>query len=78
MANDLAGYRTDLDNLLATAVDSSTWTTAIKDQALREALAEFNMQLVYETDFTVTAVCWRWRTPGWRGRTSLAVLCPGG
>jgi hypothetical protein len=41
-------------NLLATAVDSSTWTTAIIDQSLRLALDELNGLLVYEDDFTVT------------------------
>jgi hypothetical protein len=53
MANDLAGYRVDIGNLLATAVDSSTWTTAIIDQALRMALEELNTQLIYEASFTV-------------------------
>jgi hypothetical protein len=55
MVTDLAGYRVDLGNLLASAVDSSTWTTAILDQALRLALDELNSQLVYETDFTVAS-----------------------
>lgn len=49
----LSGYRTKVNDLLATAVDSSTWTTAIVDQALRLALGELNDQLVYEDDFTV-------------------------
>lgn len=53
MGNALADYRGDLDNLLATAVDSSTWTTAIKDEALRLGLGEINSQLVYEASFTV-------------------------
>ena len=39
MTADLAAYRTTVDALLATAVDASTWTDAIKDQALRQALA---------------------------------------
>jgi hypothetical protein len=51
----LADYRTELDNLLAVAVDSSTWTTAIKDEAIRRALEEYNDALVYETSFTVTS-----------------------
>jgi hypothetical protein len=52
MAN-LADYRTNLHNLLATAVDSSTWTEAIFDQSLRMALDELNPLLIYETSFTV-------------------------
>lgn len=54
MTNLLADYRTDLDSLLATAVDSSTWTTTIKDQGLRMAIDNLNSQLVYEASFTVT------------------------
>lgn len=54
MANDLAGYRTLLDQILATAVDSSTWTTVIKDQALRYALTAYDDRFTYETSFTVT------------------------
>jgi hypothetical protein len=50
----LTDYRSDLDNLLATAVDSSTWTTAIKDEALRHALLEYNELNVYESSFTVS------------------------
>jgi hypothetical protein len=49
----LADYRSELDNLLATAVDSSTWTTAIKDEAIRRALEEYNDFLIYESSFTV-------------------------
>ena len=49
----LAGYRTHLDNILATAVDSSTWTTAIKDQAIRHALTAYDDRFTYETSFTV-------------------------
>lgn len=55
MATDLAGYRTALDAVLATAVDAATWTTAIKDQALRQALAEYERHFVYETSVTVTS-----------------------
>lgn len=51
----LADYRNDVGNVLASAVDSSTWTTAILDQALRLALGELNDQVVYEEDFTVAA-----------------------
>jgi hypothetical protein len=51
----LADYRTELDNLLAVAVDSSTWTTAIKDEAIRRAIDEYNDSLIYESSFTVTA-----------------------
>ena len=49
----LADYRTDVGNLLATAVDASTWTTALIDQALRMAVNALDGQLVYESDFTV-------------------------
>jgi len=49
----LADYRSDVGNLLATAVDASTWTTALLDEALRRALGELNLLLVYESDFTV-------------------------
>ena len=49
----LSAYRTSLDNILATAVDSSTWTTAIKDEALRMALDDLNPLIAYEVDFTV-------------------------
>lgn len=50
----LTDYRLDLNNILATAVDSSTWTTAMLDQAIRMSLDELNRQLVYEVSFTVT------------------------
>lgn len=49
----LADYRSDLSNLLATAVDASTWPTTLLDEALRRALNELNLLLVYETNFTV-------------------------
>lgn len=55
MAADLAGYRAALDAILATAVDASTWTTGIKDQALRHALAEYDRHFVYEATFTVAS-----------------------
>lgn len=51
----LSAYRTSLDNILATAVDSSTWTTAIKDEALRMALDDLNPLLAYETSFAVSS-----------------------
>jgi hypothetical protein len=51
----LTDYRSDLDNILATAVDASTWTDAIFDQALRMALDMLNPLLVYETKFTVVS-----------------------
>ena len=37
----LTDYRTNLSNMLATAVDSTRWTTAMFDEALRNALQEF-------------------------------------
>jgi hypothetical protein len=50
----LTDYRTNLDNLLATAVDTSTWTTTMKDEALRQALVDYSRHgPIYETDFTV-------------------------
>ncbi len=55
MTADLAAYRIAVDALLATAVDASTWTDAIKDQALRQALAEYDDYFVYETSVTVTS-----------------------
>ncbi|KKN37800.1 hypothetical protein LCGC14_0759750 [marine sediment metagenome] len=54
MANDQASYRTLIDQILATAVDSSTWTDAIKDDALRHALSIYDHIPVTETSFTVT------------------------
>lgn len=53
MANDQASYRTLIDEILGTAVDTSTWTTTIKDDGLRHALKEFDRLTVYETSFTV-------------------------
>jgi hypothetical protein len=49
----LADYRSDVSNLLATAVDTSTWPTTLLDEALRRGLDELNQLLVYETSFTV-------------------------
>lgn len=49
----LADYRSDVGNLLATAVDTATWPTTLIDEALRRALNELNLLLVYEADFTV-------------------------
>lgn len=54
MMSTLADYRADLDGLLATAVDAATWTTALKDAALRLALQEYDARLVYESSMTVT------------------------
>jgi hypothetical protein len=51
----LADYRSDLHNLLATAVDTSTWSNSLLDEALRRGLGELNLLLVYETSFTVSA-----------------------
>lgn len=49
----LTDYRADLDALLATAPDASTWTDALLDEAIRQALEDVNHQLVYETSWTV-------------------------
>jgi hypothetical protein len=49
----LTDYRADVVNLLATAVDASTWTTDLLDGALRSALHDLDALLVYETDVTV-------------------------
>ena len=42
----LTDYRSDLDNMLATAVDASTWTDAIFDQPLCMALDTLKPLLV--------------------------------
>jgi hypothetical protein len=55
MTAGLADYRDSIDAILATAVDSSTWTTAIKDQALRTALAEYDEHFAYESSLTVSS-----------------------
>ena len=56
MALTLTDYRADLDNILATAIDSSTWTSTIKDEALRQALQRYSLEgPVYETNFTVAS-----------------------
>lgn len=49
----ITDIRTDIDNLLATAIDSSTWTQAIKDESVRQALRNYNDLPVYEVSFTV-------------------------
>src|SRR3954454_4276236 len=54
MTTTIIDYRSDLHNVLATAVDASHWPNALLDQAVRLALNEINTQLVYETSFTVT------------------------
>ncbi len=54
MTANLDDYRNSIDAILATAVDASTWTTAIKDQALRSALAEYDEHVAYECSVTVT------------------------
>lgn len=51
----LAEYRSALDNILATAVDSSTWPDALLDEALRLALDDINGLIAYETDFVVSS-----------------------
>ena len=53
MTAAVADYRDSIDAILATAVDVSTWTTAIKDQALRSALAEYDEYFAYESSLTV-------------------------
>ena len=52
--SDIATYRADLDVLLATAVDSATWPTALKDEALARGLWDFDGVLIYESELTVT------------------------
>lgn len=48
----LSDVRTDLDNLLATAVDAATWTQAMKDEATRQALRIYNLHgPAYEVDY---------------------------
>jgi hypothetical protein len=51
----LSDFRTSLGNILATAVDSSTWTTAIYDESLRLALEDINPLIAYEADFSVSS-----------------------
>jgi hypothetical protein len=53
--SNLATYRTELQALLATAVDSSSWPNALLDQALRLGLADTDAQLVYEESCVVSA-----------------------
>ena len=50
----LADVRSDVGALLASAVDSLTWTTSLLDAAIRLGLAEVDSCLVYESDVTVT------------------------
>ena len=54
MTADLSDYRDAIDAMLASAVDASTWTTAIKDQSLRFALSEYDEHFTYETSLTVS------------------------
>jgi hypothetical protein len=55
MPFSLTDVRNDLDNLLATAVDVATWTQAMKDEAVRQALRLYNLRgPSYEVDLTVT------------------------
>jgi hypothetical protein len=56
MSFDLTDARADLDALLATAVDAATWTNALKDEALRAALAAYGTSgPVYESTVTLAA-----------------------
>lgn len=55
MMTTLIDYRADLDALLASSVDAATWTTTLKDAALRLALHDYDARLVYETSMTVTS-----------------------
>ena len=55
MTETLAEYRTLVGDILATTVDSATWTTAIVDEALRHAINLYNRLPVYEISFTVGA-----------------------
>jgi len=50
----LADVRSDVGALLASAVDSLTWTTSLLDAAIRLGLSEVDGCLVYESDVTVT------------------------
>jgi hypothetical protein len=56
MSFTLTDARADLDALLATAVDAATWTNALKDAALRMALAAIGTHgPVYESTVTLAA-----------------------
>jgi hypothetical protein len=70
----LTDYRADLDGLLATAVDASTWTTALKDEAIRQALQQYNAVLVYETSFTVVGSGYEQDLSGISGVNQLLAL----
>jgi hypothetical protein len=51
----LTELRSDLDAALANSVDASTWGTALKDQAVREALLIYSLHgPAYEADLPVT------------------------
>jgi hypothetical protein len=50
---NLAGYRAAMGALLGSAVDASTWTTAILDEGLRNGLVQIDPWIVYEDEFAV-------------------------
>lgn len=49
----LSEYRAAVRDLLASAVDSATWTDALIDAALRRGLRSYDARHIYESDFTV-------------------------
>lgn len=56
MSFTLTDARADLDALLASAVDAATWTNALKDEALRAALAAYSLHgPVYESTVILDA-----------------------
>jgi len=56
MAFTLTDLRADLDALLATVPDAATWTTALKDGAVREALLLYSLHgPVHEGSVTVAS-----------------------
>lgn len=55
MTFTLTNARADLAEALAAAVDAETWSEALKDEAIRQALRSYNLQgPAYEADVSVT------------------------
>lgn len=55
MSFALTDLRSDIDALLANAVDAATWTDALKDGAIREALLIYSLRgPAFEADVVVT------------------------
>jgi len=72
----LTEYETAMGLVLGSAVDTSTWTTAIKDQGLRDALVSVTSLWVYEATVTVTVAGYEQAIAPSGVATVLAVLYP--